>query len=104
MRRSPRTTPRRPIATASPSSMPPGRREAEAMPNLDGGHYFYTGLFPVRLDSVQRPDGSYTVHSHLLREALSSLPNFSEASGAVRTSPFARCRSTHFARLAVIDA
>jgi hypothetical protein len=73
------------------------------MPNLDGGHYFYTGLFPVQLDSVQRSDGSYTVHSHLLREALASLPNFSESSGAIRTSPFARCRSTHFVRLAVID-
>jgi hypothetical protein len=73
------------------------------MPNLDGGHYFYTGLFPVQLDSVQRPDGSYTVSSHLLREALASLPNFSESSGAIRTSPFARCRSTHFVRLAVID-
>jgi hypothetical protein len=73
------------------------------MPNLDGGHYFYTGLFPVRLDSVQRLDGSYTVPSHLLRETLASLPNFSEASGAIRTSPFARCRSTHFVRLAVID-
>jgi hypothetical protein len=73
------------------------------MPNFDGGHYFYTGLFPVQLDSVQRPDGSYTVHSHLLREALASLPNFSEASGSIRTSPFARCRSTHFVRLAVID-
>jgi hypothetical protein len=73
------------------------------MPNLDGGHYFYTGLFPVRLDSVQRPDGSYTVPSHLLREALASLPNFSEAAGSIRTSPFSRCHSTHFARLAVID-
>lgn len=73
------------------------------MPNFDGGHYFYTGLFPVKLASVQRPDGSYTVHSHLLREALASLPNFSEAAGAIRTSPFARCRATHFARLAVMD-
>ena len=73
------------------------------MPNLDGGHYYYSGLFPVQLDSVQRPDGSFTVHSHLLREALASLPNFSEAAGAVRTSPFARCHSTHFVRLAVID-
>jgi hypothetical protein len=73
------------------------------MPNLDGGHYFYTGLFPVQLDSVQRADGSTTTHSHLLREALASLPNFSEASGSIRTSPFARCRSTHFARLAAID-
>lgn len=73
------------------------------MPNLDGGHYFYTGLFPVMLDSVQRADGSYTVHSHLLREALASLPNFSESSGPIRTSPFARSETTHFVRLAVID-
>ncbi|MBV9882755.1 MAG: hypothetical protein JO276_07090 [Sphingomonadaceae bacterium] len=73
------------------------------MPNFDGGHYFYTGLFPVRLDSVQRADGSYTVPSHLLRETLATLPNFSESAGAIRTSPFARCHSTHFVRLAVID-
>jgi hypothetical protein len=80
------------------------------MPNIDGGHYFYTGLFPIELEPVARPDGSVTVPSHLLREALASLPNFSqvrEADDAARRtdriSPFARCRSTHFARLAVID-
>jgi hypothetical protein len=73
------------------------------MPNFDGGHYYFTGLYPVKLDSVQRSDGSYTVHSHLLRETLATLPNFSEAVGPRRTSPFARCRSTHFARLAIFD-
>lgn len=80
------------------------------MPNFDGGHYFYTGLFPVALEPVKRKDGSVTVPSHLLRETLASLPNFSQVREAVdatrktdRVSPFARCRSTHFARLAVID-
>jgi len=73
------------------------------MPNFDGGHYFFTGLYPVNLEPVPRQDRSITSPSHLLRETLASLPNFSEAAGAVRTSPFARCRSTHFVRLAVID-
>ena len=73
------------------------------MPNLDGGHYFYTGLFPVRLEPEKRADGSITVPSHLLRETLASLPNFSQIPGVNRTSPFARCSSTHFVRLAVID-
>lgn len=73
------------------------------MPTFDGGHYFYTGLFPVRLAPERRTDESYTVPSHLLREALASLPNFSEAAGQRRVSPFARSSSTHFVRLAVID-
>jgi hypothetical protein len=73
------------------------------MPNFDGGHYFYTGLFPIRLEPQQREDGSFTVPSHLLREALASLPNFSEAAGQRRVSPFARCATTHFVRFAVID-
>jgi hypothetical protein len=73
------------------------------MPNFDGGHYFLTGLYPVRLEPEKRPDGSITVPSHLLRETLASLPNFSQIPGVNRTSPFARCRSTHFARFAVID-
>jgi hypothetical protein len=73
------------------------------MPTFDGGHYFYTGFFPVRLEPQQRKDGSFTVPSHLLREALAALPNFSEAAGQRRVSPFARCHVTHFVRLAVID-
>jgi hypothetical protein len=73
------------------------------MPDYDGGHYFYTGFFPIELDPVKRADGSITVPSHLLRETLASLPNFSDAPGSRRTSPFARCRSTHLARLFVLD-
>jgi hypothetical protein len=80
------------------------------MPNLDGGHYFYTGLFPVRRDPVARPDGSITIPLLKLREALATLPNFSQVREGKdiggetdRISPFARCRSTHFARFAVID-
>jgi hypothetical protein len=73
------------------------------MPTFDGGHYFYTGLFPLRLEPQQRKDGSFTVPSHLLREALAALPNFSEAPGQRWVSPFARCHVTHFVRLAVID-
>ena len=80
------------------------------MPNLDGGHYFYTGLFPVRRDPVARADGSITIPLLKLREALATLPNFSQVregkdpGGATdRISPFARCRRTHFARFAVID-
>jgi len=73
------------------------------MPNFDGGHYFFTGLYPVNLEPVHRQDRSITSPSHLLREDLASLPNFSEAAGPVRTSPFARSLSTHFVRLAVID-
>ena len=73
------------------------------MPNFDGGHYFFTGLYPVRLEPVKRADDSTTVPSHLLRETLASLPNFSQIPGVNRTSPFARCHTTHFVRLAVID-
>jgi hypothetical protein len=73
------------------------------MPNFDGGHYFYTGLFPVRWASEARRKGDTKVPSHLLRQALATLPNFSEAAGQRRVSPFARCKATHFIRFAVID-
>jgi hypothetical protein len=80
------------------------------MPNLDGGHYFYTGLFPVRREPVKRADGSITTPLLSLREALATLPNFSQVPEGKdpkgrtdRISPFARCRRTHFARFAVID-
>jgi hypothetical protein len=73
------------------------------MPNFDTGSYFYTGFFPVDLRPTRRPDGSITSHSHLLREVLASLPNFSAEDRAAMQSPFGRCRRTHFARFAVID-
>jgi hypothetical protein len=73
------------------------------MPDFDGGHYFYTGLAPIRRTSVRRSDGSVTAPSHLVREALAFLPNYSQAKDATRVSPFARSQRTHFVRIAVID-
>ncbi len=73
------------------------------MPNFDAGCYFYTGLIPVDLRPTERADKSITSHSHLLREVLAELPNFSPDSRAALPSPFSRCPRTHFARLAVID-
>jgi hypothetical protein len=74
------------------------------MPTFDGGHYFFTGLFPIRLTPECRPNGSWTAPSHVVRDALATLPNVSEyGRPEERRSPFARCRRTHFARLAVID-
>jgi hypothetical protein len=76
------------------------------MPNVDGGHYFLTALVPVLGDPVARDDGSVTAASHALREALASLPTAVQSAACVatgQTSPFARCRRTHFARLVVID-
>jgi len=73
------------------------------MPNFDAGHYFYTGLVPVDLRPTRRADNSITSHSHLLREVLAELPNFSAEDKAARPSPFSRCRRTHFARFAIID-
>ncbi|HYJ31306.1 MAG TPA: hypothetical protein VEW25_13320 [Allosphingosinicella sp.] len=74
------------------------------MPTFDGGHYFFTGLFPIRLTPECRPNDVWTAPSHVVREALATLPNSSEyGDPEERRSPFARCRRTHFARLAVID-
>lgn len=73
------------------------------MPNFDGGHYFYTGLAPINRTAVPGPDGNMTAPSHIVRQALQTLPNFSQVPGSSRTSPFARSETTHFARFAVID-
>lgn len=74
------------------------------MPNFDGGHYFYTGLVPIPRQPAPRPgDGSMTAPSDIVREALAVLPNYSQAAGVARTSPFARCPRTHFARLALLE-
>lgn len=73
------------------------------MPNFDTGTIFYTGFFPVDLRPTRRTDGSITSHSHLLREVLASLPNYSQEDRAALPSPFSRDSRTHFARLAIID-
>ena len=76
------------------------------MPNLDGGHYFLTTLIPLKLDPVQRPDGTFTSPSHILREALATLPTAQQSPACVEagySSPFSRCTRTHFVRMVVID-
>ena len=76
------------------------------MPNVDGGHYFLSTLIPVCLGPVARADGSVTVPSQLLREALATLPTAQQSPAAVTAgfvSPFSRCTRTHFARFVVID-
>ena len=73
------------------------------MPNFDTGTLFFTGMFPVDLRPTRRTDGSITSHSHLLREVLASLPNYSPEDRAALPSPFSRDSRTHFARLAIID-
>ncbi|HEX8225176.1 MAG TPA: hypothetical protein VF605_15270 [Allosphingosinicella sp.] len=73
------------------------------MPDFDTGNLFYTGLFPVDLRPTRRVDKSITSHSHLLREVLASLPNYSPEDRAALPSPFSRDSRTHFARFAIID-
>ena len=76
------------------------------MANIDGGHYFLTTLIPVRLDPVARDDGSFTSPSHVLREALATLPTAQQSPACVAAgfeSPFSRCTRTHFVRAVVID-
>lgn len=75
------------------------------MANVDGGHYFLTTLIPVRVDPQVGADGSFTSPSHVLREALSTLPTAQQSPACVASgfnSPFARCSRTHFVRAALI--
>ena len=76
------------------------------MANIDGGHYFFTSLIPVRLDPVARGDGSFTSPSHVLREMLAILPTAQQSPACIAAgfeSPFSRCTRTHFVRAVVID-
>ena len=76
------------------------------MANIDGGHYFLSTLIPVRNGPLQRPDGSFTTSSQMLRESLASLPTAQQSPASVEagfSSPFSRCDRTHFARAVLID-
>lgn len=76
------------------------------MPNLDGGHYFLTTLIPLKTEPVQRSDGTFTSPSHILREALATMPTAQQSPAAIEagySSPFSRCTRTHFVRMVVID-
>ena len=75
------------------------------MPNFDSGHYFLTVLAPVRTDPLLI-DGQSHSRRHLIKEVLARIPTAERtvvSQGTGKDNPFARCRRTHFARLAVLD-
>ncbi len=75
------------------------------MANIDGGHYFLTTLIPLNVDPQRGADGSFTSPSHVLREALATLPTAQQSPACVEAgfnSPFARCARTHFVRAVLI--
>lgn len=76
------------------------------MPDIDGGHYFFTALVPLATGVHTRPDKRKVAPSHALRETLATLPTALQSSVDVSeqaASPFAKCTRTHFVRLFVID-
>lgn len=77
------------------------------MPDVDGGHGFLTALLPLNTAPCLRTDGAVTSPAHAVRELLASLPTAQHSAVFAASglqSPFARSRTTHFARFAVIDA
>jgi hypothetical protein len=73
------------------------------MPNFDAGHYFLTVLAPLRADPVVRDKQSHS-RRHLIKEVLAGLPTAERTVASKgKDNPFARCRRTHFARLALLD-
>lgn len=77
------------------------------MPDLDGGHYFFTALIPIDNRGVVEHAGVKSSPVHMVRDALEALPTAlqSPASEAIGIqSPFARSLRSHFVRIFVIDA
>jgi hypothetical protein len=76
------------------------------MPNLDGGHYFFTALVPVCNVGIVEHEGMKSSPIHMVREALETLPTALQSHAAEKIgiqSPFARSLRTHFARFVVLD-
>jgi hypothetical protein len=76
------------------------------MPNLDGGHYFYTGLVPICNVGIVQHEAMKSSPIHMVREALETLPTALQSHASEKIgiqSPFARSLRTHFARLVVLD-
>jgi hypothetical protein len=76
------------------------------MPNLDGGHYFFTAIVPVCNVGIVEHEGMKSSPIHMVREALETLPTALQSHAAEKVgiqSPFARSLRTHFARLVVLD-
>jgi hypothetical protein len=76
------------------------------MPDLDGGHYFFTALVPICNHGIVQHEGMRSSPIHMVREALETLPTALQSHATEKTgiqSPFARSLRTHFARLFVLD-
>jgi len=76
------------------------------MPNLDGGHYFFTAVVPVCNRGIVEHQGMKSSPIHMVREALETLPTALQSRAAEEVgiqSPFARSTRTHFARFVVLD-
>ena len=77
------------------------------MPNLDGGHYFFTALLPIDNQGIVAHGAFKSSPAHMVRDALEALPTALQSPASEQIgiqSPFARSLRTHFVRLFVIDA
>jgi hypothetical protein len=77
------------------------------MPNLDGGHYFFTALLPIDNTGIVEHGDFKSSPVHMVRDALEALPTALQTVESEKIgiqSPFARSLRTHFVRLFVIDA
>lgn len=77
------------------------------MPNLDGGHYFFTALLPIDNHGIVEHGPFKSSAVHMVRDALEALPTALQTQEAEKIgiqSPFARSLRTHFVRIFVIDA
>lgn len=94
---------------AAPAAAPPAPQAATPkIPanTFDGGHCFFTALLPIRTEDVVDNDGLRSSPVHMVRDALAILPTAHQSPVTEQLpvdSPFARCRKTHFVRMAVID-
>jgi hypothetical protein len=77
------------------------------MPNLDGGHYFFTALLPIDNHGIVEHGLFKSSPVHMVRDALEALPTALQTREAEKIgiqSPFARSLRTHFVRMFLIDA
>ncbi|HLY81103.1 MAG TPA: hypothetical protein VKQ70_17115 [Caulobacteraceae bacterium] len=77
------------------------------MPDLDGGHYFFTALLPIDNHGIVEHGPFKSSAAHMVRDALEALPTALQTREAEKIgiqSPFARSLRTHFVRIFVIDA
>jgi hypothetical protein len=77
------------------------------MPNLDGGHYFFTALLPIDNHGIVEHGPFKSSPVHMVRDALEALPTALQTRESEKIgiqSPFARSLRTHFVRMFLIDA